>query len=412
MESSIIPIELIVKSKGSSRTLRTEQGWTLAKLLTEAGLSSSTQIVLSCRSIWEHYRELDARSSLDRSSARLVEENRRLAEEVLRLENLLQHQKPASTSTVEPEGPPNSARSRVSRRSSVGSMISYQSEVYMEHQEGEILRLDDELKALKEKADRLALLAVKVRLELDKANSVNEELQQKTLELLAEREMLLRRASSGSSSGSPDSSAGMGERSPEYSVSARSLLDALSPSPASPSGLMESSSLIWYSTPAVERLGAYSPGTTGKDQKGGHEDVVHMLTVKVAELERDKAELKEQLSRAVGEMPNTSRPSCSPSSAGRSFGASLCDELTAFQNAEKVEELEAETEVLRDTVARYRTLVQRKVSLALDRYAIWSDGVVDEFLARIIAVLQDGHADRKPLKPSLHLSTSGQTSSV
>ncbi|EER14038.1 hypothetical protein Pmar_PMAR005528 [Perkinsus marinus ATCC 50983] len=56
------------------------------------------------------------------------------------------------------------------------------------------------------------------------------------------------------------------------------------------------------------------------------------------------------------------------------LGASLCDELTAFHNAEKVEELEAESDMLRDTVARYRSLVRRK----------------DEYLARIVTVMGEG----------------------
>ncbi|KAF4725284.1 hypothetical protein FOZ62_021164 [Perkinsus olseni] len=298
----------------------------------------------------------------------------------------------------------------------------------MEHQESEILRLDQEVKSLKDTVggspwrfsrsqwpqnrnlqDELS----RMRTDLDKANSDNVQLKRQAADLLTDRESLLRRLSTESATGllgggSPDSAAGAETKSPEGSSAEGSLRVTLSPTPspprqpppASPGGFTEASSPTWCSstTPAIvlDGLLPYSPDTAaGGLDRTRTDDVVHTLTIKVAELERDKEQLVERLSKVLGGDPSTSRPSCSPSSAGRSFGASLCDELTAFHNAEKVEELEAESDMLRDTVARYRALVQRKVLFPTNFVVAFQD----EYLARIVAVLREdaGQKQRRPV---------------
>ncbi|KAF4678456.1 hypothetical protein FOZ62_002062 [Perkinsus olseni] len=403
MSSYTMPIEVLRSASrpAASMTVRADGDWTVEELLSKAGLDKAEETVIATRSVWEYYRELEARSAADRSSLRLTEENRRLSEEVVRLESLLQRK--AGETSAEQDGSvtaPNSARSHLSRRNSVTSMVSYQSEAYMEHQESEILRLDQEVKSLKDTNRNLHDELSRVRTDLDKANSDNVQLKQQAADLLADRESLLRRLSTESAGGllgggSPDSAAGAVMKSPEGSSAEGSLRVTLSPTPsppppppASPGGFTEASSPTWCSsaTPAIvlDGLLPYSPDTAaGGLDRTRTDDVVHTLTIRVAELERDKEQLVERLSKVLGGEPSTSRPSCSPSSAGRSFGASLCDELTAFHNAEKVEELEAESDMLRDTVARYRSLVQRK----------------DEYLARIVVVLREdaGQKQRRPV---------------
>ncbi|KAF4687157.1 hypothetical protein FOZ60_004252 [Perkinsus olseni] len=416
MSSNAIPIEVLRSASRpvASMTVRADEDWTVEELLSKAGLDKAEETVIATRSVWEYYRELEARSAADRSSLRLAEENRRLSEEVVRLESLLQRK--AGETSAEQDGSvtaPNSARSHLSRRNSVTSMLSYQSEAYMEHQESEILRLDQEVKSLKDTNRNLQDELSRMRTDLDKANSDNVQLKQQAADLLADRESLLRRLSTESSGGllgggSPDSAAGAETRSPEGSSAEGSLRVTLSPTPspprqpppASPGGFTEASSPTWCSsnTPAIvlDGLLPYSPDTAaGGLDRTRTDDVVHTLTIKVAELERDKEQLVERLSKVLGGDPSTSRPSCSPSSAGRSFGASLCDELTAFHNAEKVEELEAESDMLRDTVARYRSLVQRKVLFPTSFVVAFQD----EYLARIVAVLREdaGQKQRRPV---------------